>query len=68
MQTQGRLSDAGDAGKPRVDGGGLRLHGDVSDERGPGEPEGLGANQGVSRVADGEAELTEAMGTVRGRR
>jgi hypothetical protein len=31
-----------------------------SGERGPGEPEGLRANRGVYRVADGEAELTEA--------
>jgi hypothetical protein len=55
VQTQGRLGDVGDAGKPRVDGGGLRLHEEDSGERGPGEPEGLGANRGVSRVADGEA-------------
>jgi hypothetical protein len=34
--------------------------GKYSGERGPGEPKGLGANRGVSRVADGEAELTEA--------
>jgi hypothetical protein len=68
VQTQGRLGDGGDAGKPRVDGGGLRLHGKDSGERGPGEPEGLGANRGVSRVADGEAELTEAMNAARARR
>jgi hypothetical protein len=36
--------------------------GKYSGERGLGEPEGLGANRGVSRVADGEAELTEATG------
>jgi hypothetical protein len=54
--------------KPRVDGGGLRLHGEDSDERGPGKPEGLGANQEVSRVADGEAKLTEATSTAQARR
>jgi hypothetical protein len=42
VQTQGRLSDGGDKGKPRVDGGGLRLHGEVSSERGPGEIKGFG--------------------------
>jgi hypothetical protein len=68
VQTQGRLSDDGDAGKPQVDGGGLWLHGEVSGQRGPGEPEGLGANRGVSRVADGEAELTEAMSEAMARR
>ena len=68
VQTQGRLRDGGNAGKPRVDGGGLRQHGEVSDEHGSGEPEGLGANRGVSRVADGEAELTEAMGAAMARR
>jgi hypothetical protein len=40
----------------------LRLHGENSGEHGPDRPEGLGANRWVSRVADGEAELTEAMG------
>jgi hypothetical protein len=68
VQTQGCMSDGGNAGKPRVDGGGLRQHGEVSDEHGSGEPEGLGANRGVSRVADGEAELTEAMGAAMARR
>jgi hypothetical protein len=29
-----------------------------SGERGPGKPEGKKADQGVSRVADGEADLT----------
>jgi hypothetical protein len=62
VQSQGRLSDGGNTGKPWFDGGGLRLHGEVSGERGPDEPEGLGANRGVSRVADDEAELTEATG------
>jgi hypothetical protein len=46
--------------KPQVDGGGLRLRKKCSGERGPDEPEQKRANQGVSRVADGEAELTEA--------
>jgi hypothetical protein len=46
----------------------LRLHWENSGERGPGRPEGLGANRGVSRVADGEAELTEATGATRARR
>jgi hypothetical protein len=55
-------------GKPRVDGGGHRLQGEVSGERGVGEPEGLEANRGVSRVADGEAELTKAMGAAFARR
>jgi hypothetical protein len=67
VQTQGRLSDCEDAGKPWVDGGGLRLHVEVFGECGPGEPEGLGANRGVSRVADDEAELTEATGVARAR-
>jgi hypothetical protein len=44
------------------------MHGENSGERGLGGPKGLGANQGVSRVADGEAELTEATSAVRARR
>jgi hypothetical protein len=32
------------------------------------EPEGLGANQGVSRVAGDKARLTEATNTARARR
>jgi hypothetical protein len=48
VQTQGRLGDGGDAGKPRVDDGGLRLHGEDSGESGPGEPKGLGAIREVS--------------------
>jgi hypothetical protein len=55
-------------GKPRVDGGGLWLHGEVSGERGPGKLEGLGADRGVSQDADDEAELTEATGEARARR
>jgi hypothetical protein len=39
-------SNSGDAGTPRVDGGKLQLHGEVSDERGPGELEGLGRTEG----------------------
>jgi hypothetical protein len=68
VQTQGRLSDGGDTGKPRADGGGLRLNGEVSGERRPGEPEGLGADRGVSQVANDEAELIEATGAARARR
>jgi hypothetical protein len=41
---------------------GLRLHGEDAGECELGEPEGLGANRGVSRAADEEAELTEAAG------
>jgi hypothetical protein len=54
--------------KPQVDGGGLRLHGEDSGERGSGKPEGLGVNREVSRVADGEAEFTEATGATRAQR
>jgi hypothetical protein len=50
VQTQGRLSDGGDAGKPQVDGGGLRLHREVSGELGPGEPEGLGRTEGCPEL------------------
>jgi hypothetical protein len=39
---------------------GLRMRNKCSGERGPGKPEGKRANQRVSRVADSEAELTEA--------
>jgi hypothetical protein len=46
----------------------LRLHWESSGERRPGGPEGLGVNRGVSRVTDGEAELTEATGAARARR
>jgi hypothetical protein len=38
----------------------LRLQGEEADERGPCEPEGLGANRKMSHVAGEEAELTEA--------
>jgi hypothetical protein len=67
-QTQERLEDGGEAVKSQVDGGGLRLHGKHSGEHGPGKPEGLGANRGVSRVADGEAELTRAMDATQAQR
>jgi hypothetical protein len=46
--------------KSSVDGGRLRLHGKHSGEHRLGKPERLGANRGVSRVADGEVELTGA--------
>jgi hypothetical protein len=48
--------------------GGLRLHGENTDERGPGETERLGANQMVSHVAGEEVELTKAMDAVGARR
>jgi hypothetical protein len=50
VQTQGHLSGGVNAGKPRVDGGGLRLHGEVSDERGPGELDGLGRTEGCPEL------------------
>jgi hypothetical protein len=46
---------------------GLRLHGENAGERGPGEPEGLGANQRVSHTIGEEVELTEATDTARAR-
>jgi hypothetical protein len=46
VQTQERLSGGGNEGKPRVDGGGLRLHGEVPGERRLVEPEGLGRTEG----------------------
>jgi hypothetical protein len=46
--------------EPRVDGGGAPAVQERSCERGPGKPERGRANQRVSRVADGKAELTEA--------
>jgi hypothetical protein len=39
VRTQERLGDGGDTVKPRVEGGGLWLHGEDSGERGPGKPE-----------------------------
>jgi hypothetical protein len=44
----GALGNDGDVVEPQVDGGGLRLHGEDSSERGPDKLEGLGANRGVS--------------------
>jgi hypothetical protein len=41
---------------------GLRLHGEDTYERGPGEPEGLGANQRMSHAGGEEVELTEVEG------
>jgi hypothetical protein len=67
-QTQERLEDGREAVKSWVDGSGLRLHGKHSSERGPGKPEGLGVNRGVSRATDGEAELTMATDTMRAQR
>jgi hypothetical protein len=37
-------------------------------ERGPGQPEGKGANRGASRVAGDKVELTEATNMARARR
>jgi hypothetical protein len=50
VQTQGRLRDGGNAGKPRVDGGGLRLHGEVTGEHGSGKPEELGRTEGCPEL------------------
>jgi hypothetical protein len=47
---------------------GLWLHGENAGEHGPGETEGLGANQRVSRVAGEEAKLTEATDATDARR
>jgi hypothetical protein len=44
-QTQERLKDGGEAVKSWVDGGGLRLHGKHSSERGLGNPKGLGRTE-----------------------
>jgi hypothetical protein len=67
-ETLKRLSNGGDAGLPWVDGSGLRLQRENTGERGPGETEGLRANQRVSHVASEEAELTEATDAVDARR
>jgi hypothetical protein len=64
-RTLEHLEDDREALKSRVDGGGLQMHGKHSSERGSGEPEGLGANQGVSQVAGGAAELTEETDATR---
>jgi hypothetical protein len=67
-QTHERLEDGKEAGKSRVDDGGLRQRKKCSGEHGPGKTERERAIRGVSRVADGEAELTEAMDRKRARR
>jgi hypothetical protein len=67
-RTQERLEDGREAGKSRVDGGRLRLRKKCSGERGPDKTERERANRGVSQVADGEAELTEATDGERARR
>jgi hypothetical protein len=46
----------------------LQLHRESSGEHEQREPEGERANGGVSRVADTEAELTEAKGMARPQR
>jgi hypothetical protein len=61
------LGDSGDAVKPWVDGGELRLHGEDSASV-AGQTRGAGVDREVSRVADGEAELTEATGAARAAR
>jgi hypothetical protein len=60
-RTEERLEDGGEAVNSRVDGDRLWLHVKHSGERKPGNPEGLGVNRGVSRVAGDAAELTEAI-------
>jgi hypothetical protein len=50
VQTHRHLRNGGNAWKPRVDGGGLRLHGEVFGERGLGEPEGLGRTEGCPEL------------------
>jgi hypothetical protein len=62
VETLEHRGNDGDARTPRVDGSGLRLHGENADERVPGELERLGENQEVSRVAGEGAELTDAAG------
>jgi hypothetical protein len=42
----------------------LLLQGEQAGERGPDEPEGLGANRKMSHVAGEEVELTEATSAV----
>jgi hypothetical protein len=67
QRSNGWRPDAGVVA-PRVDGSGLQLRKKHSGERGPGKPGMEKANRRVSRVADGEAELTEARGGARARR
>jgi hypothetical protein len=54
--------------KPWVDAADSGCTGKYSGECRPGETEGLRANRGVSRVADGKAELTEATDATGARR
>jgi hypothetical protein len=68
VQTPRRLGNGGAAVEPRVDDGELRLHKKRSGERGLGKPGREKANRRVSRVTDGEAELTEATDGARARR
>jgi hypothetical protein len=68
VQATERLGNGRDAMEPQVDGGGLRLHGEDSGERGPNKLEGLGANRGVSQATGGAAELTEETGATRAQR
>jgi hypothetical protein len=68
VRTQERLEDGWEAVKSRVDDSGLQLRKKCSGERGLDEPEGERTNRRVSRVANGEAELTgatDATGTQR---
>jgi hypothetical protein len=46
----------------------LRLHCEEAGERGPGETEGLGANQRVSHVVGEEAELNGATNVTEARK
>jgi hypothetical protein len=68
VRTAGHWENGGGAVEPRVDGGELRLRKKHSGERGPGKPERGKANRRVSRVADVEAELTEATDGARAQR
>jgi hypothetical protein len=68
VRTPERLGNDEGEVEPRVDGGGLRLRKKCSRERGPGKPGREKASRRVSRVADGEAELTEATDGARARR
>jgi hypothetical protein len=60
VRTPGHLENGGVRWSLGSTEGGLRLRKKRFGERGPGKPEKGRANQRVSRVADGEAELNEA--------
>jgi hypothetical protein len=62
LESQG---NDGGAGTPRATMAELRWHRKNSSERGPGGPEGLGANRGAFQVASDRAELTRATDAVR---